>query len=300
MRIDVSELKTYRECKRKHQLSSRNRFHLAPLNTNNNLIFGTQFHECLHMMYLGTSLERIHEWMLKEIDDADYLRMMYNMVDGYYNGPYQKDIKKYTVIDIEKNFSVPIIFSKDGEVLVEACGSIDMICIENETNRLVGFEHKTAKNFRTLTFNNLDEQPRTYFMALKEILDDFHAKGKYFDVTETGYILINEVKKLKTKFEYARIKNSYSNEDIANFMVSFRRDAAHILEGDYNCNPEPNFMKCQMCDYAEICSRSGYENVDLEEIIEEFSEEFRVRDHDHLDEKIERNAEVTDGTVQPK
>ena len=49
MRVDVSEVKSYRECKRKHQFSSRNRFHLRSTIPNPNLVFGTQFHEVLAM-----------------------------------------------------------------------------------------------------------------------------------------------------------------------------------------------------------------------------------------------------------
>ena len=47
IRIDVSEAKSYKECGRKWDLSSRNKFHLRPKAPNTNFLFGTLFHEGL-------------------------------------------------------------------------------------------------------------------------------------------------------------------------------------------------------------------------------------------------------------
>ena len=110
MKVDVSEVKTFRECKRKHQYSSRNRFHLRAVTPNDNLIFGTQFHECLAMMYMETPLDKILEWVNQEVKDAVHWKVMDCMVKGYYNGPYQEDKERYVVIDIEKSFEYPIGF----------------------------------------------------------------------------------------------------------------------------------------------------------------------------------------------
>lgn len=312
MRIDASEVKTYRECKRKHLYSSRNRFHLQPCTPNDNLIFGTQFHEVLAMMYLGTSIDKILEWINLEVTDADAKRMMTTMAVGYYEGPYQEDKDNFMVVDIEKYFDYPMVFS-DGTPIekiydmqrvdntddyadaygiihtaVRACGSIDMICIDVRTGQLVGFEHKTAKNFRPDVYNIVDEQPRLYSWALKEILEDYHVQGKYLEVTETGPIYLNQVKKLLSKFSYQRNACTYKPDDLRRFMDAFCETMLNISEGE-DALPEPGYMKCQMCDYANLCMHYGYADVDVDEITDEFEGEYTVRDHDHLDEKAQRH-----------
>ena len=312
MRVDVSEVKTFRECKRKHQFSSRNRFHLRPKTPNDNLIFGTQFHEVLHSMYLGTTLDKILEWINNEVVDSVLWKVMDNMATGYYNGPYQTDKDKYAVIDIEKSFNYPLapvdnnfvnyhaeliddkwvaIDNETGEIcdMICACGSIDMVAVDTDTGELVGFEHKTAKNFRPEVYDLVDEQPRLYSWALKQILEDYHKQGKLLDIDKTGPIFLNQVKKLSSKFDYHRSVCKYSDEDLNNFMKGFIESARQINEGkDTSVLPEPGFMKCQMCDYADLCMHYGYEHIEKQELLKEFEDAFEERDIDHLDEKTER------------
>lgn len=314
MRIDASEVKTFRECERKHLYSSRNRFHLQPVAPNDNLVFGTQFHEVLAMMYLGTPLEKIRAWVTKEVTGQEACRMMLNMLDGYYWGPYQEDKERYEVVDIEKSFEYPVSndpelsFAKDengkyfaydlstGDTYYDpivVCGSIDMICIDKSTGQLVGFEHKTAKNFRPDVYNFVDEQPRLYTWALKHILDDYHSQGKYLSITKTGPIYLNQVKKLISRFAYCRSECRYTEDSIDNFMEAFVRTAEQIKwTNPKNELPEPGYMKCQMCDYADLCMHYDYDNIDLEDLKDEFEGEFMVRDHDHLEEKAHRHVET--------
>mgnify|MGYP001057742164 CR=1 FL=1 len=291
MRVDVSEVKTWKDCKRKHLFNSRNRYHLVPNKPNDNLIFGTQFHEVLHMIYMGVSIDKILEWIDREVTDSVYWKAMNNMAQGYYNGPYQKDKDRYVVIDIEKKFDYPAISSGFDDEPVRLCGSIDMVCIDVLTGKLCGFEHKTAKNFRPDVYNIIDEQPRVYTWALKKILDDYHRHNKYLEITEVDCIYLNQVKKLQTKFEFQRTECRYSEEDLNNFMDDFCRTIHDITTGDADTAPCPGFMKCQMCDYADLCMHYGYKNVEKEDILEEFADEFQERDHDHLDEKTQRHVD---------
>lgn len=314
MRIDVSEVKSFRECKRKHQFSSRNRFHLRPIVPNDNLVFGTQIHECLAMMYMGTSLDKILEFVNSEITDSVYWKTADTMIKGYYNGPYQTDKDGYVVVDIEKSFCYPvgivgialaeivdyqkdlegnwIAIDADGIIheAIVACGSIDMVCIEVATGRFVGFEHKTAKNFRPEIYDLVDEQPRTYYWALKQILEDYHKQGKYLEVTECGPIFLNQVKKLQTKFDYKRSVCQYKEEDLSRFMKGFVRSANLIADGT-DILPEPGFMKCSMCDYADLCMHFGYCDIAVADVQKEFGDEYEVREFDHLDEKASRHVE---------
>lgn len=318
MRVDVSEVKTYRECHRKHEFSSRNRFHLRPIAPNDNLIFGTQFHEVLAMMYMGTSLDKILEWINEEVTDSVYFKIMTCMANGYYNGPYQEDKDRFQVIDIEKSFNYPVgckdpdvhrtyllTYSKDendnwvavdenGEAheAITICGSIDMVVIDKKTNTMCGFEHKTAKNFRPEVYNLVDEQPRVYSWALRKILKDYHDQGKYLDVKEVGPIFLNQVKKLSTKFAYERAVCQYTEGDLNNFMMAFINSVKRIAIHEHDpldMLPQPGYMKCSMCDFADLCMHYGYANISLGALTKEFDGEFEVRDHDHLDEKAQRH-----------
>lgn len=317
MRVDTSEIKTYRECARKHLFSSRNRLHLRPVVPNDNLVFGTQFHEVLAMMYLGTSIDKILEWINREVTDSVLWKTMDCMTKGYYNGPYQQDKERYVVVDIEKSFAYPIgvcsdapidakvTYKKDsdgswigvsasGEIYeaIVMCGSIDMICIDSQTGRLVGFEHKTAKNFRPDIYNLVDEQPRTYYWALHNILNEYHAQGKYTEIAEVGPIYLNQVRKLQTKFDYMRTPCEFSEKDLTRFFEGLRKSAKAIATGSATDEvPVPGFMKCQMCDYATLCMHYGYDDVNLEELQQEFDGEYVVREVDHLEEKTSRHNE---------
>lgn len=294
MRVDVSEIKSFRECKLKHQFNSRNRFHLRPVTTNVNFIFGTQFHEVLHMIYLGTDIDKVLEYIAREVTDVTYYRMMCNMAKGYYEGPYQLDKDRYQVVDIERGFSIPCVQDAQGEILVECVGSIDMICIDLVDKCLVGFEHKTAKNFRSEIYNKVDEQPRVYEIALHEILKEYHNSNRFEHITEVGPIYLNQVKKLLTKFAYERTPCVYSQREREQFFKGIQKDANDILCKNYEVLPVPGFMKCQMCDYAALCDKYAYEDIELPELLEEFSEEFHVRACDHLDEKTNRQGESDD------
>lgn len=289
MRVDVSEIKTYRECKRKHFLSSRNRLHLKPIAPNDNLFFGTVFHQCLHMLYAGAgeNLDDVHKYIDDTLGDSEMHKMMCTMINGYFDGPLQDDLNRYEVLDIEHSFDFEI--APD----IHVCGSIDMIVKDKTDGKIYGFEHKSGKNFRPDIYDLIDEQPRIYFIALQR-----YAVNRAISPTtgellapaqleEVGGIILNQVKKLKTQFQYKRTTHRYSDDDLTNFMASFEADAHHIYNEDEPELPSPSFMKCQMCDYASICQHFGYESLSTDKVMQEFEGEYVVREVDHLDEKQE-------------
>jgi hypothetical protein len=310
IRFDVSELKTFKECGRKWELSSRNAYHLRPRVAAPNLVFGTLFHEALHGLYAAAepNVDGILETLMRELTgDAVAQKVMTTMIKGYYSGPLQDDKAKYKILDIERGFEIPVpelymcINPESGEIVpgpdvVVICGSIDMIAIDRETNAVWGFEHKSCKNFRTDVYHMLDEQPKMYYLALKQIIDELNAKKSQ----ETppyilGGLIVNEVKKLSNKFEYQRRICKYSIMQQAKFYSSVLHFGEQIVKAaqrmeheDLNLPTSPSYLKCAMCDYANICSQYGDDNLELEVILDEFAEEYQVREVDHLDEKMER------------
>lgn len=317
MRVDVSEIKTYKTCKRQWKLSSRNGFHLRPYVTPPQFALGTLFHESLHSLYLGVPLEKVMEMIRKEMSENETALLA--MVPGYAHEVLPGDLERFKVLDIEHKFCFPCCTS-DGEIIdpdIEICGSIDMIVVEKETNKIYGFEHKTAKNFRDTSFLWMDEQPRVYTIALQQYIKEKNDKlyEDYMrecsgvciqDLTEgkismpeepkyytLGGIYINEVKKLLRKFSYQRTLCTYPEDDLDNFIEAFFGACCackNSVETNDVAAPSPGYFQCQLCDFKSICETYMYRTLNKEEVLEEFQEEFVVRETDHLDDKAERNA----------
>lgn len=306
MRVDVSEIKTYKSCRRQWLLSSRNGFHLRPIITPSHFALGTIFHESLHQLYMGVSLEKVMEFVRREIS-SDNEAALLAMIPGYYKQVLPSDLERYEVLDIEHHFSFTPCDPDTGEIIdeeVEVCGSIDMIVLDVEENAIYGFEHKTCKNFRDSSFMWMDEQPRVYTFALMQYLQAYNAKmhkewieeGSPVDrepVPATlGGIYINEVKKLLRDFKYQRTLCKYPADDLSNFMYAFFgtccacHNSVELNDPSY---PSPSYFGCSMCDYKTICETYMYSTLNKEEVLEEFKEEFKVRETDHLEEKTERS-----------
>lgn len=309
MRVDVSEIKSYRACKRSWLLSSRNRFHLRPIVTPSVFAFGTIFHEALHMLYMNVSLEKTMDMVTREMNPETDVALL-AMVPGYFENVLPADLERFKVLDIEHKFEFPVPGVED----LQVCGSIDMICIDKTTNEIFGFEHKTAKNYRKDNFLWMDEQPRVYTIALQAYVEEYNQRQwKHYaeelakfengeiaeepaapEIATLGGIYINEVKKLLRKFDYKRTLCVYAEDDLKNFMEGFFGSCLqckHSVDTNDVAIPQPSFMGCQMCNFQTICETYKYSTLVEDVVLDEFSEEFVKRDTDHLDEKVERVTE---------
>lgn len=314
MRVDVSEIKTFKACRRQWQLSSRNRFHMRPIVTPPQFALGTIFHESLAQLYLGVSLDKVMAMVRREMK-TDNDAALLAMIPGYYNKVLPGDLDRFTVLDIEWHFEVPPTTS-DGEYLfpiehqVDAktgelcyddngdpimvpsliiCGSIDMIVVDKVEGKIYGFEHKTCKNFRDESFLWMDEQPRVYTWALQHYIRDYNEKhGTDYTL---GGVYLNEVKKLLRQFQYQRTLCTYTDEDLDHFMQAFFTDCTackHAVDNNSYAAPKPSYFSCGMCSFKTICSTYMYAPLNESEVLEEFKEEFVKREEDHLEEKTER------------
>lgn len=329
MKVDVSEIKVYRACKRQWMLSSRNKFHLRPMVPAPALAMGTLFHSSLASLYLQVPLEKVMELVKKEMQ-TDQDAALLAMIPGYAKQVLPKDLERFLVLDIEHKFEfVPTTsdgeclfppepaFGKDGERLydengnpamapsVTIVGSIDMIVLERETNLIFGFEHKTCKTFRDDSYVWMDEQPRVYTLALQHYVDEYNAK-MYADWVEAGSsvdgepvpaklggVFLNEVKKLLRDFQYERTLCSYPPDDLDNFMRAFYDscgECAKSAKEDHVCSPSPNFFSCQLCDFKTICSTYMYGTFTEKQVLASLGQEYHKRTEDHLDEKEEKHG----------
>lgn len=313
MRFDVSELKELQLCPRRWRFSSRNAFHMRPKVPNENLTFGSLFHECLATLYLGGDLDKVLAQAMRELSYSQTKqKIMDNMLRGYCDNVLPGDLERFQVLDIERSvkFYLPnhivtqydpngLIIGVDEEKSVHVCGSIDAIVLDRKTHEVFGLEHKSAQKLRSKINIVMDEQPRTYYIQLQLIAqqmtfgkfkDDQGYEGPY----EVGGIYINEVQKLQKKFAHQRTLCKYSDAEIDRFMLYLEQTADRLQalsKGQVVPCPTPSYMGCQMCDYSDICEHIGFNLEDKEAIMDEFQEEFEVRTVDHLDEKSERKIE---------
>lgn len=317
MKVDVSEIKTYKSCRRQWLLSSRNRFHLRPMVTPAHFELGTIFHESLAQLYLGVPIERVMESVKKNMKDDSEAALL-AMIPGYAREVLPGDLDRFRVLDIEHHFRFVPADPETGEIIdedIEVCGSIDMIVLDPEENAIYGFEHKTCKNFRDASYIWMDEQPRVYTYALMRYVDAYNKKKHDTWVTshekweklgsasvaepmeprpaKLGGIYLNETKKLLRQFQYNRTLCKYPEDDLKNFMYAFFGTccACHqsVATND-PAYPSPSYMGCSMCDYKTICETYMYGTLDRDTVLEEFKEEFKVREVDHLEEKEDRSV----------
>lgn len=317
MKVDVSEIKTFKSCRRQWQLSSRNKFHMRPIVTPPQFALGTIFHESLAQLYLGVPYEKVMEMVRREMQ-TDNDAALLAMIPGYYQKVLPGDLDRYRVLDVEHHFEIapktsdgeylfplePVVDKSTGEVQYDGnsnplmvssllvCGSIDMIVLDEAQNKIYGFEHKTCKSFRDESYLWMDEQPRVYTWALKEYVAEYNAK--HGTNCELGGVYLNEVKKLLRNFQYQRTLCVYTDEDLDNFMQAFFEDCLsckHAVDTNSYAAPKPSYFNCNMCSFKTICTTYMYANLDKAEVLDEFKEEFVERTEDHLEEKAERSTE---------
>lgn len=323
MKVDVSEIKTFKSCKRQWELSSRNKFHMRPIVNAPALTMGTIFHEALAELYLGVSLEKVMEMVQREMStDSDGALLA--MIPGYYKNVLPGDLDRFKVLDVEHHFEIDprnsdgtLMFPENGSKTKSAItivGSIDLVALDVFQNKIYGFEHKTCKDFRNGAFLWMDEQPRVYTWALQQYVNEYNLKrlrqweldrqallvaGKDDNIPKPeeatlGGIYLNEVKKLLRGFQNQRTLCEYSNEDLDHFMIAFFQTCAQahqMVETNGYATPQPDYFACKLCAYNTICSTYMYAPLNIDSLKKEFSEEFVERTEDHLDEKLERKGQ---------
>lgn len=317
MKVDVSEIKTFKACGRQWQLSSRNRFHMRPIVTPPQFALGTIFHESLAQLYLGVSLDKVMAMIRREMK-TDNEAALLAMIPGYYKNVLPGDLDRFTVLDIEWHFEVPpttsdgeylfpiehkvdkatgeYCYDDNGDPIMEpslvVCGSIDMIVLDKAEGKIYGFEHKTCKSFRDESFLWMDEQPRVYTWALQYYIRNYNEKhGTDYTL---GGVYLNEVKKLLRQFQHNRTLCTYTDEDLDHFMQAFFFDCnscKHAVDNNSYAAPKPSYFNCGNCSYKTICSTYMYAPLSEVDVLEEFKEEFVKREEDHLEEKAERSNE---------
>lgn len=272
MKVDVSEIKTFKTCKRQWQLSSRNRFHLRPMITPPAFAFGTIFHEALAQLYLGVSFEKVMEMVKREMCGDDDIALL-AMLKGYYKEVLPDDLDRFKVLDIEHHFEI-LPTSSDGEYLFDmvpakdaqgnpvmepalaVVGSIDMIVLDVMQNKIYGFEHKTCKTFRDESYLWMDEQPRVYTWALQQYVREYNAKQeraylKACDEAEAAHISPTDTEHYPVKPEPATLGGVYLNE-VKKLLRQFQYKRTLCIYSDEDLDNflQAFFETCTQCKHA--------------------------------------------------
>lgn len=315
MKFDVSDIKSFRSCQRQWQLTSRNQFHLRPRATPPQLIFGTIFHEALHGLYMGRTIESVMEEVKKEMNPGTDIALL-AMIPGYAKEVLPGDLDRFQILDIEHKFKIPaqqvldfygIGYSNPDIAQIELVGSVDMVAVDRETFKVYFFEHKTCKDFREDSYLWMDEQPRLYYARLEMLVDELNYRRlqdwqKICEESDgplpeaprlytPGGVYLNEVKKLLKQFKYKRTLCEYPYEDMCNFLqafVGYCIEEYRVVNSGSFCCPHPDYFKCKMCSFSDVCATYMYQDIDKAQLLQEFSESLMERETDHLDEKVER------------
>lgn len=280
MRIDISEVKTFKTCGRKWYLSSRNMCNLKKKNRQAYFAVGTTFHEALHRLYSKVSLEKVQKYISRHLEGKE-CELVTAMVTNYAQEVLPQDLERFEVLEIEHYFSYEW---QDYDL----CGSIDMVVLDKQEGKVYGFEHKTCAKFRDELYLKMDEQPRLYAYVLQDYTTTYNmTHGTHY---EYGGIYLNEVRKLKRKFEHCRRLLNYSGDECDAFMAELRMITDAISTPKYkDIAATPNYFNCQMCDYKDVCMKYAYHTMAIEaqEVLKDFPDDFEVPEVDHLDEKRE-------------
>lgn len=299
MKFDVSDIKTFRSCQRQWQFTSRNKFHLRPTETPPQLIFGTIFHEALHALYLGGSLDKVMADVKREMNPEKDAALL-AMIPGYAKEVLPEDQDRFVILEVEHKFNIPAnkmlkffgAESRNSEIdEIELVGSVDMVALDPVENKIYFFEHKTCKDFRDPSYLWMDEQPRLYYGVLAMYVEEYNKKHPDSPAT-IGGVYLNEVRKLLRKFQYLRTLCNYSNEDMYYFLMSFVGyciQSYRAVKDNLYCCPHPDYFKCKMCSYSDACATYMYQNVTKEQLLADFGSSIQERETDHLEEKTERS-----------
>lgn len=278
MKVDVSEIKTFKACKRQWQLSSRNKFHLRPRVTPPQFALGTIFHESLAQMYLGVSLDKIMDMVRREMQ-TDKDAALLAMVPGYYKNVLPRDLDRFKVLDIEWHFEFPpttsegeylfpLEHAKDPEtgeyqydengdpIMVPSLvvvGSIDMVVLDEAQNKIYGFEHKTCKDFRDESYLWMDEQPRVYTWALQRFVNQYNYKRnqEWKDRWEKWYAKDADLATEPQRPQPATLGGVYLNE-VKKLLRQFQyqRTLCTYSDEDLDNFMQSFFEDCTSCKHA--------------------------------------------------
>lgn len=239
MRTSISEIKTFRECQRKWYFSGRNGMYLRPVEIEPAFKTGSAFHAALEAMYKQEhyDLDSIIEKYRVDEDERDMLKFQ---VEKYEENVLARDLETMNIIAPELSYNIELA---NGVILF---GFIDVVYEEKKTGDIGALEHKFVRNFRSDVYNHLDEQIKAYELALREIYGQCNAG-----------VNLNQVRKLKNKFDHARETYKQTDEQLSHFYEELLGITSQMQllsdNGVVDYPAEPHWIGCSFCEYKDLC-----------------------------------------------
>lgn len=239
MLTSINEVKTFRECRRKWYFSGRNGMYLRPKIVDSSLRTGSAFHAALEAMYKQESynIDNIIDKYKVEEKDRDMLKFQ---IKKYEENVLKHDLETINVIASEFKYSIEL---ENGVTLF---GFIDVVYEEKKTGDIGALEHKFVRNLRSDVYNYLDEQIKAYELAILKVFGQCNAG-----------VSLNQVRKLKTKFEHARDTYKQTRQQLKHFYWELVKVTDHMrLLSDLGIKyhpAEPHWMGCSFCEYKDLC-----------------------------------------------
>lgn len=249
MFTSISEIKSFNSCERKWKFSGRNALFLRPTTDKAAFRVGRAFHTAMELMYLERDINIDVIANNNDLTEAD-TEMLRFQVEQYYENVYLEDKDNMIIIDSELKYNIPL--NKD----VILFGYIDLVYLDKKDNTINILEHKFSRSFRSDFYNKVDEQLKAYELAVRYHYPDYRFGGVH----------VNEVRKLKTKFDHKRRKYQMSDNQLINFLKNLTDTTERMYTSDDEVKATPDFMKCDMCEYKDLCLKMeelGTNNVSV-------------------------------------
>lgn len=283
--ISASSINTYARCGRKwyfHYIEK-----IRKPTTSPHLIFGSSIHKAIEELSIGICnkdemvLQDVQDcftesWK-KNIEDNDIIwnqttqcnklfSLGLQLLEEYYTyysnyTPLIYKDEKGTYPAVELKFEVPI-FNLDGTIDTENqfYGFIDLIARDNETKKIILFDHKTSSNPYTKFKVNSNIQLAVYAHAFRELIK----MGRFPDIEEkkehrAAFNVL--VKKTRVTPYIDREFRNIKQLDIDNLMHEVRDFITAIDNKVFIPNFEDSCENPYIkCDYFEECQKFSYDS----------------------------------------
>lgn len=199
MKTSVSEIKNFLENRRNWFFSGRNAMYLRPKLSTSALRLGGAFHDVLECFYAGIEPDLNTLIQKYNLNKPDQKILLYQ-ARMYKDVVLANDLKDYEIIEPEMQYSIQI------QPDVELFGFMDVVYRNKKNGKYGILEHKFVKRPRPEAYNNLEEQVKTYELALREIY------GDQFDG-----VILNQIIKSDNSFQNIRTKHSQTEQQLNHF-----------------------------------------------------------------------------------
>lgn len=277
MIVTHTSLECFKSCRKKYDL--RYKQGIVPKIKSEALEFGTAWHTMLEQYFkqieavqaVGANFGTEDEVAERSYAVADTLGLsridtakLMGLTVGYIGKWYEYDIMQFDVIDVEKEFSVPILDDRATFV-----GKVDGLVQQKSDGKYYIVEHKTASNVddNYVAQKDIDTQTMIYAMCLEDLMG-IQIHGVIHDIAIKQKI---RQKKGESEEEFCdRLFEDVTEDNFKRIVVEINRDVLDEFKVERDCSVN-DLLQCDMfykctnncvgkygaCEYLPICRAGG-------------------------------------------